>query len=325
MIPAERRLPAIDRLIERKHYFVVHAPRQTGKTTAFHTLARRLTAEGDYTALLTSCETGQSLEPDLEGSITALLETLQQNAEVDLPPELRPPAADPSLSPRTRLRELLVRWARESPRPLILFLDEIDALFDDALISVLRQLRSGYDHRPRGFPQSVALIGLRDVRDYLITEKPDADSGSGPHRIGTSSPFNIKVRSYVLRNFTAAEVAELYRQHTEETGQAWTDAAAARSFELTGGQPCMDLCVRWPLADGSVQRFAVELKVWRDTSSVDPVTRGKEQLAGYLARLGLDRGTLLVFDSRSDVAPLPERFSREEIEHGGKQILVLRL
>ncbi len=61
MLPPEQRLPAVDRLIERKHYFVLHAPRQTGKTTAFRALAQRLTAEGRTTALLTSCETGQSL------------------------------------------------------------------------------------------------------------------------------------------------------------------------------------------------------------------------------------------------------------------------
>ncbi len=195
MLPAEARLPDVERLIEREQYFVVHAPRQTGKTTAFRALARRLTAEESYTALLTSCETGQSLEPDLEGSIDAVLETLQQNAEQDLPAELRPPAADPSLSPRTRLRDLLVRWARQSPRPLAVFFDELDSLFDEALISVLRQLRSGFDHRPRGFPQSVALIGLRDVRDYLILAKEGEGSGPPARRVGSSSPFNVQVPS----------------------------------------------------------------------------------------------------------------------------------
>ncbi len=511
MLPAEERLPDVERLVEREQYFVVHAPRQTGKTTAFRALARRLTAEGTYAALLTSCETGQSLEPDLEGSIDAVLETLQQDAEQELPAELRPPAADPSLSPRTRLRDLLVRWVRQSPRPVAVFFDELDSLFDEALISVLRQVRSAYDHRPRGFPQSVALIGLRDVRDYLIVATEEEESGQA-RRVGSSSPFNVKVRSYVLRNFTAEEVAELYQQHTEETGQAWTAAAKARGFELTAGQPWLvnalaeqitdfdvpdrsvaidvghveraretlvrrrethldslvkrlresrvrgvvepilagealaadvlnddvqfvfdlglirddsegleianpiyreivpraltenlersialprrsylgadgeldfdrllldfrdfwlenaesylqrapyseaaahlvfqaylqkvvnaggyidreyaagrgrlDICVRWPLPDGTVQRLAAELKVWRDTSRVDPVEKGKQQLARYLARLGLDRGTLLVFDSRSDAQALPGRMSQQDIEHDGRQMRVWML
>ena len=64
---------------------------------------------------------------------------------------------------------LLSRWSKQCPRPVVLFLDEIDALYDDALISILRQLRSGFQIRPRELsPQSVALVGLRDVRDYKI-------------------------------------------------------------------------------------------------------------------------------------------------------------
>lgn len=72
MLPPERRLPGAGELIARGHYFVVHAPRQSGKTTAFRTLAQRLSAEGELIALLTSCEEGQRLEKDLEGSIDTL-------------------------------------------------------------------------------------------------------------------------------------------------------------------------------------------------------------------------------------------------------------
>ncbi|MCF8109189.1 MAG: hypothetical protein K9J81_09375 [Desulfohalobiaceae bacterium] len=47
-------------------------------------------------------------------------------------------------------------------------LDEIDSLVGDTLIAVLRQLRSGYNQRPKQFPQSVILCGVRDIRDYRI-------------------------------------------------------------------------------------------------------------------------------------------------------------
>ncbi|NJL28836.1 MAG: hypothetical protein HC897_13565, partial [Thermoanaerobaculia bacterium] len=80
MLPPERRLPGVRGLIDQRHFFVIHAPRQSGKTTCFETLADRLTAEGRYAALLTTCETGQKLEPDLEGSIAAVLDTLRQRA-----------------------------------------------------------------------------------------------------------------------------------------------------------------------------------------------------------------------------------------------------
>ncbi len=231
MLPAERRVTDLRQLVDQELYFVVHAPRQVGKTTSLGSLAESLTAEGRYAALLTSCEMGQKMNLDYQGSMAAILDELHIRAQSSLPEELRPPATDTTVSMEARLRELLTRWARQCPRPVVVFFDEIDSLYADALISVLRQLRSGYDGRPEAFPQSVALIGLRDVRDYKIFARGSEES------IGSASPFNIKSDSLLLRNFTAEEVVELYDQHTAETGQAFTEEAKARVFELTAGQP----------------------------------------------------------------------------------------
>ena len=231
MLPASKRVESLRRLIDDEAYFVVHAPRQVGKTTSLRALAEELTAEGTYAALHTSCETGQKMVLDLEGSIQGILESLAIHAERSLPAELRPPPANQDLGPENRLLDLLTRWSEACPRPLVLFFDEIDALRDDALISVLRQLRSGFPLRPKNFPHAVALIGLRDVRDYKILSR------SGDGTLGTASPFNIKSDSLRLPNFTADEVAELYDQHTRETGQIMSDAVKARAFELTRGQP----------------------------------------------------------------------------------------
>ncbi len=52
-------------------------------------------------------------------------------------------------------------WARICPRPLVLFLDEIDAHSGRTLLSLLGQVRDGYRRRPAGFPASIALCGLR--------------------------------------------------------------------------------------------------------------------------------------------------------------------
>jgi hypothetical protein len=150
-----------------------------------------------------------------------------------LPEKIRPePLADfETVEAESRLAAYLAAWCRRSGRPVVLFLDEIDALLDDTLLSVLRQLRGGYFDRPGRFPQSVALIGLRDVRDYRVRVRKDAES------LGTSSPFNIKVESLTLRNFTREEVAELYEQHTADTGQVFTPEAKSFAYELTRGQP----------------------------------------------------------------------------------------
>jgi len=65
-----------------------------------------------------------------------------------------------------RIGAALIAWARACPRPLVLFFDEIDALRGPSLITVLLQLRNGCPGRPREFPASVVLCGLRDVRDW---------------------------------------------------------------------------------------------------------------------------------------------------------------
>ena len=521
MLPAAPRVAELRRLIDDKLYFAVHAPRQVGKTTSLAALARELTAEGHFAALHSSCETGQKLVPDLDGSIQAVLDALFYAARDGLPSDLRPPAPDREVPPESRLLDLLTRWSEKCPRPVALFLDEIDALYDDALISVLRQLRNGFVKRPAAFPQSVALIGLRDVRDYKLSVR-DSDT-----TLGTASPFNIKSDSLRLPNFTAEEVRALLRQHTTETGQRFADDVLKGIYELTRGQPWLvnalarqlvetvapggeqdldaehllvakeilirrrdthldslldrlreprvrrvlepilagaapqddvldddlqlakdlglvdlgetgleianpiyqeiipraltsasehyvpmrraayvdeqgrllwddlldgfmafwrqnaewmlrrqpyseaaaqlvfmaflhrlvngvdlaaddlqrratvatvdrefavgsgrvDLLVRWPAGGQDrleIQRFAVELKVWRD-GAVDPLDRGLEQLGGYLDRLGLETGTLILFDLRSEVPSMAERCIRTTREHRGRQLTVLRV
>jgi len=506
MLPPERRLPGIRDFIDQELYFVIHAPRQTGKTTCFEALAQSLTAEGRYAALHATCEKGQPAGSDVDRGIRAVLRDIEMEAAARLPEAIRPePLANfETVEAESRLAAYLAAWCRRSDRPVVLFLDEIDALLDDSLLSVLRQLRAGYFDRPERFPQAVALIGLRDVRDYRVRIREDAES------LGTSSPFNIKVESLTLRNFTGDEVAELYEQHTADTGQTFTDEAKVLAFELTRGQPWLvnalarqaaevlvpdrrlpieaaqiecakeilierrdthldslierlreprvrrilepiltgellppdlldddvrfvkdlglvasgpggleianpiyrevipraltwvmqdtlpvppapfiaddgtlrfdkilddfrafwcqnaeffltrqpyseaaaqlvfmaylqrivngggfidreyavgsgriDLCVRWPLPAG-VERWAVELKVWR-SGRPDPLDDGLQQLGGYLDRLGLERGTLILFDGRRQAPPVPERCSRTEVEHGGRTITVLRL
>jgi type II secretory pathway predicted ATPase ExeA len=217
------------RLIAQQSYFVLHAPRQTGKTTAMLSLAQELTASGKWAAVLLSVEVGAPFSDDPEMAEDAILSSWRDDALVRLPSELQPPPW-PTAEPGARIRAALRAWAQSVERPLVLLIDEIDALQDATLLSVLRQVRSGYSDRPAAFPHALALIGLRDVRDYKV-------AAGGSERLTTASPFNIKVESLTLRNFSAAEVATLYAQHTADTGQIFTSEAVARAFALTQGQP----------------------------------------------------------------------------------------
>ncbi|MFM7602329.1 MAG: ATP-binding protein [Pseudanabaena sp.] len=229
MLPASDRLPELEQLIAQENYFVIHAPRQTGKTTAMMALAQELTASGKYCAVMVSAELGSAFPDQPEIAEKAILGAWYKNARFWLPKELHPPSA-PEAESGQRINAVLSAWSETSPRPIVLFIDEIDSLQNQTLITVLRQLRDGFPIRPQGFPQSVALVGMRDVRDYKY-------ASGGSERLNTSSPFNVKVRSFTLSNFSLVEVSNLYQQHTEATGQIFTPEAIDLAFHLTQGQP----------------------------------------------------------------------------------------
>nr|MCF6372033.1 ATP-binding protein [Tychonema sp. BBK16] len=89
--------------------------------------------------------------------------------------------------------------------------------------------------------------------------------------------------------------------------------------EYAIGRDRMDLCLRY----GEVT-LGIELKVWR-TRKVDPLSKGLEQLDGYLARLGQDSGWLVIFDRRDNAPELEERLNTEiQVSPMGKTITVIR-
>jgi hypothetical protein len=230
MIPPVPRFPEARELIDRKGYLVLHAPRQTGKTTTLRALAEALTAEGRYAALHVTCEEASAAGDDYGAAGRALLFALRKAAKRHLPADLQPPPF-PDAPDEQILGAALTAWAEACPHPLVVFFDEIDALVGNSVTSVLRQLRAGFPDRPAQFPWSVILCGMRDVRDDKLA------AGGNPPRLGSSSPFNIKVESSRLGDFTPDDVRALYAQHTADTGQPFTEAASARAFELTQGQP----------------------------------------------------------------------------------------
>jgi Holliday junction resolvase len=131
---------------------------------------------------------------------------------------------------------LLNSLCLELDKELVVFFDEADCLsYEAPLITFLRQIRLAHNSRPLGpankFPQSIVLVGMRDIRDYLFRVRPDEESR------GLASPFNIKKDSLTLKNFTVQEIEALYRQHTEESSQVFDRAAIDRVWYWSEGQP----------------------------------------------------------------------------------------
>jgi hypothetical protein len=228
MVPAAGRIPGVRELVETQSCFVLHAPRQSGKTTAILEVAAELTASGRYAAAVVSVEPGAAFDTVGEAEL-AILSGWRSDLRGRLPAELGLPAL-PESPPGGRIRDALGLWAAGCPLPLVVFVDEIDGLAPKVLSSVLKQIRSGFPGRPQAFPHSMALVGMRDVRDYALVSGGTARSGAG-------SPFNVSAESVTLAAFTRAEIVSLYGQHTADTGQAFTAAAIDRVVACTSGQP----------------------------------------------------------------------------------------
>ena len=189
---------------------------------------------GDYRCAYINVEAGQTAREDVGRAMGAIASEIAIEAEHTLHDAATAEAADrldTTRRPDAALGVLLGLWARAAAAPLVLFIDEIDALVGDSLVSVLRQLRAGYARRPAGFPQSVVLCGVRDVRDYRIHASSEKEVITG------GSAFNIKARSLRLGDFDRDEVETLLGQHTAETGQAFAPEALDAVWKQTRGQP----------------------------------------------------------------------------------------
>lgn len=226
-------LEEIESLIRQNKYFILHAPRQTGKTSCLLALRDYINKQGEFYAVYANVEGGQAMRNQVEEVIDGVIDIISFQLQMILKEEMPKILASQvkrNSAASVKLTEYLSLLCQKLDKPLLLFIDEIDALVGDSLVSVLRQLRSGYDLRPQAFPQSIILCGVRDVRDYrIVLSNQDIVTGG--------SAFNIKAESLRLGNFSREEIHQLYMQHTAVTGQVFDEACFPQIWEATEGQP----------------------------------------------------------------------------------------
>lgn len=264
MLPPEDRLVGaqLHRYIRDQLYWVLHAPRQTGKTTFLQSWMREINAGTEGLSCYVSVERCQGV-PEPGKAMPAICNAIKEytdRAGLEVP-EVN------TFDANSMLSDILTNWARiAQPKPLIVLFDEVDVLEGESLISFLRQLRGGFADRGIGkFPASIALVGMRDLKDYITASK----GGVAPN---PGSPFNIKEDSAVLSNFTKTDIAHLFDQRTVETGQQITFEALDYVYEQSKGQP-------W-IVNSLFKRATMRVldENSRETVTIDHIKQAREQM-----------------------------------------------
>jgi hypothetical protein len=238
MIPPLVRFPVLPDLIDNNRYFVLHSPRQTGKTTLLLSMADQINKEGRYYSFVcplsfvinakneleTTSKIMQSLEFGLSFSTLPALNELHNR----LPPFSLMTNAPPITSAINFICNSL-------DKELVLFFDEADCIPSESILSFLSQIREGYNFKKwsgkHTFPRTIGLIGLRDLHDYRFKDNLDSQ------RIIRQSPFSIHRYPLEILNLSFEQINSLYKQHTDASGQFFTKSAVERVWHWSSGQP----------------------------------------------------------------------------------------
>ncbi len=236
-------------------------------------LQKHLNNSNEYNSIYINVETGQAARNNIKEGMGAILTELSSRVNNEKVKK-GINEINKTINSTIALNTSLEYICEISEKPVVLFIDEIDALIGDTLISVLRQLRAGYDKRPAKFPVSIILCGVRDIKDYRI-HRSDDDIITG------GSAFNIKAESLKLGNFTRKDVKTLLLEHTKETGQQFEQSVFDYIFEQTDGQP-------W-LVNAIAYELTYKMKDNRDKS----VLLTKDKTREAINRVILSRATHL--------------------------------
>ncbi len=247
-------------MVDRGRYFSIFAPRQSGKTTFFKGICRRLEKDALYVPILLSFQDYKNL------SVQRFYQLIQKSIYRQLISRLELvgcPQLDAIksyldthvLSDHISFRELFDELnGIVKQKKIAIFIDEFDGIPRDELenfLTTLRELYQEYKESKDKALYSVGLVGIRNITKLIV---------------GGVSPFNI-ADQVKLPPFSLKNVHDLYAQYTEETNQSFTEQAVQKVYEETAGQPWL------------VNRLGTILTIDIKPETTDPLTAEDVQKA----------------------------------------------
>ncbi len=263
---------------EGGHYITVWAPRQTGKTWILQQVVKKIREHGDFEVGILTLQSAKT-ETEDEGILEILAVKLEKWFGRKFP----------RIHSWKNLAELFTKELFE--KPLILILDEFDALREDFINKFANGFRDMHSSRqneaalPSGekscLLHGLALIGVRSVL--------------GIENV-TGSPFNVQ-RSLHIPNLTSDEVKEMFAWYQKESGQRIEPEVTERLYYEIKGQPGLTCWFGELLTEG--------FDDWRPEKD-RPVTAEDFDFVFRMAVLALPNNNILNIISKAKQEPYKE-------------------
>jgi len=200
------------------HYFTVWAPRQTGKTWTMKQILFQLKNDPRFNTLVINLE----ILKDEENTGT-IINVIARKIGEGLGKNFQ------GIDNQDKFQEIFKKDGMD--KPIILILDEFDAISENAINTIVSSFRSIYNNRQYEGDKpteqktyllhGVALIG---VRSALGIENQKG------------SPFNVQ-QSLHIPNLTFDEVKSMFQWYEKESGQQVYPEVVEKLYYETNGQP----------------------------------------------------------------------------------------
>ena len=200
------------------HYITIWAPRQTGKSTLMHQVVQQIKQRGDFEVGVISLQSAKNDTTDAD-----VFETLNNKLSITFQRKFE------NIKDWKELFNLFSK--NYFDKPLILIIDEFDALNEDFINKFANEFRDMYLYRQSQKDRKIAekdcllhglaLIGVRSVLGIENVK---------------GSPFNVQ-RSVHTPNLTCNEVKYIYQWYEKESKQPIDPEVVDRIYYEFRGQP----------------------------------------------------------------------------------------
>ncbi|NIM16984.1 MAG: AAA family ATPase [Candidatus Aminicenantes bacterium] len=261
---------------EGGHYITVWAPRQTGKTWVMQQVMFRLKKDSRFDVLKINLE-----HLKYEQNVGRIIEAVAEETGEKLGKTFK------GINNQKKFQEIFRKGSLD--KPLVLILDEFDALVEEGINTIVSAFRNIYISRVDEIDKTtaektyllhgVSLIGVRSVLGIENVK---------------GSPFNVQ-RSVKIPNLTYDEVVEMFAWYRKESGQEISRDVLERIYYECNGQPGLTC---W-LGELLTEQY--------NEDKTKPITMSEWEYAYMYASKGLPNNNILNIIEKANTEPYKDK------------------